>query len=60
MEIIMITDYKGYLRQHLDKSSMDKEMIKELFNEEGYICKEYTFEEIVNENISLKDKLIIS
>jgi glutathione synthase/RimK-type ligase-like ATP-grasp enzyme len=56
----MLTDYKGFFRQHMsDRVSMDKEKMKEVLVENGYSVCEYRYEEIANQKNVLKDKIII-
>jgi hypothetical protein len=60
MEIIVITDYRGFLRQHIKQyKSLDKDRVKRILSNQGFHVEEYTYEEIVNGNINIENKKII-
>jgi len=60
MNLIMLTDYRGFFRQQLGRwESLDKNKMLEIFNKNDISVKEYNFEEVINSNIELKNKIII-
>lgn len=60
MEIILLTDYRGLLRQHLnERISMDKGKVRRVLEERGLSLVEYSYEQLINSKLNLENRIII-
>lgn len=60
MKIILITDYRKFLRQGIKQYlSMDKEKINKILLDNNLDVVEYTYEEIINNKIRFNNEIII-